>query len=75
MVTWVGCFSCVGTWSGGDFSCQLSSGATAAGGMPCPAEPWVLSQQDPNPARPLNPGEIYAGIPVNNAFNAHCALH
>jgi len=30
---------------------------------------------DCEPGRPLEPGEIYAGIPVNNAYNAHCAHH
>lgn len=76
-VEWVGCFSCVGVWNQGDFSCQLDPGATTAGpgGGPCPGEPWVVLQQDPDPARPLGPGEIYAGIPVNNAFNAHCGRH
>jgi hypothetical protein len=74
-VEWVDCFSCVGTWTKGDFYCDLDRGVTTAGpgGEPCPSEPWVVLQQDPNPERPLEPGEIYAGIPVSNAFNAHCA--
>jgi len=74
-VEWVDCFSCVGTWTKGDFYCDLDPGVTTAGpgGEPCPSEPWVVLQQDPNPERPLEPGEVYAGIPVSNAFNAHCA--
>jgi len=71
-LTWDRCFSCIGTWKDGDFSCVLHARVTAAGGRPCPPEPWVLLQQDPDPTRPLNPGEIYAGIPVNNSFGAHC---
>jgi hypothetical protein len=76
-VEWVGCFSCAGVWSGGDFRCDLDPGVTTAGpgGPPCPSEPWVVLQNDPDPGRPLEPGEIYAGIPVNNAYNAHCARH
>jgi hypothetical protein len=67
MVSWVGCFSCMGSWSGSDFAC------TVDGGVTCPPQPWVVLHADPVPDRPLNPGELYAGIPVNNAFNAHCA--
>ena len=74
-VEWVGCFSCAGIWTDGDFYCDLDPGVTTGGpgGQPCPSEPWVVLQQDPNPERPLEPGEIYAGIPVNNAYNVHCA--
>jgi hypothetical protein len=77
-VVWVGCpgFSCTGTWSNGAFNCTLPVGATQVGGQPCPAEPWTLLPEDPNPARALQPGEVlYAGIPVNNSFNAHCRVH
>ena len=74
-ISWVDCFSCDGKWTDGDFSCQLDAGATTGGpgGEPCPPEPWVVLQEDPDPFRPLDPGEIYAGIPVSNAYNAHCA--
>lgn len=77
VMEWVGCFSCSGTWSEGDFRCDLDPGATTAGpgGSPCPSEPWVFLQQEPDPDRPLAPGEHYAGIPVGNAYNAHCARH
>jgi hypothetical protein len=66
-VSWVGCFSCTGSWSASDFACSVDAGVT------CPPEPWVVLHADPVPSRPLNTGELYAGIPVNNAFNAHCA--
>jgi hypothetical protein len=77
-VSWGGCpaFSCTGTWGNGAFNCTLPVGATQVGGQACPSEPWTLLPQDPNPARALQPGEVlYAGIPVNNSFNAHCRPH
>ena len=77
-VSWVGCsgFACTGAWVNGAFNCTLAAGATQVAGQPCPAEPFTLLPQDPNPARALQPGEVlYAGIPVNNSFNAHCRPH
>ena len=76
-VEWVGCFSCLGFWTAGDFECDLDPGVTTAGpdGAPCPSEPWLMLHRDPNSGRPLAPGEIYAGVPVGNAYNAHCARH
>ena len=79
VVSWVGCpvLSCTGTWTdGGTFSYLLPPGATQALGQQCPAEPWTLLPQDPNPARALQPAEVlYAGIPLSNSFNAHCRPH
>jgi len=77
-VTWMDCFSCFGTWSGGDFSCLLDNGVTTAGGSPCLPQQWVVQHQDLS-GRPLKAGEIYAGIVVNNMFRypfmAQCAPH
>jgi hypothetical protein len=73
---WLGCpaFACDGVWSDGGFTCTLPDGSTAVTGTSCGEQPWTLLQQDPEaPGRGLMPGEtLYAGIPVDNAFNAHC---
>ena len=70
-------FSCSGASDGGNFSCTIVGcpfGGCSACSQSCPGTIWEISPQDPA-NRPLDAGEIYAGIPANNSFSAHCRPH
>ena len=67
-------FSCSGAWDGGTFTCLIAGcpfEGCAACNMTCPGVTWMISPQDPG-GRPLAAGELYAGIPSNNSWAAHC---
>jgi hypothetical protein len=71
-----GSFSCSGAWDGGSFNCSITgcgySGCTTCGSS-CSDVTFVVLPDDPDPTRPLAPGQLYAGIPLDNSFNAHCS--
>jgi hypothetical protein len=68
-----GSFSCQGTWNGSGFECTIS-GTSSDGAMPCPGVQWSIltSGVTPNDSQPLQPGQIWAGIRLDNSFNAVC---
>jgi hypothetical protein len=68
-----GSFSCQGTWSGGAFECTIN-GTSSDGTMPCPGVQWSIltSGVTPNDNQPLQTGQIWAGIRLDNSFNAVC---
>lgn len=69
-----GRFSCADTWDGGVFTCVITGcpfDTCAKCGMECPNVIWMISLQDPAD-RPLDAGQIHAGVPYNNSYAAHC---
>jgi hypothetical protein len=70
-----GSFSCDGSEDGGTLDCVIGGCPYEGCGPPCnescKGTVWEVSPQDPQ-SRPLDAGEIYAGIPANNSFAAHC---
>jgi Helix-turn-helix domain len=64
-------FTCSGSWNGSTFTCTIT-GCGGVGCCSCDSVAFVLMAADPDPSRTLAPGQIYAGIPFDNSWNAHC---